>query len=82
MQSEDGKTTERLNPPVDSLVIVAPPIGQWTVTASNSEGEKALMGFSVNPPLSEMSYAPMEGQRLRRAVRQEGLQPRNRRREA
>lgn len=60
MQSEDGKTTERLNPPVDSLVIVAPPIGQWTVTASNSEGEKALMGFSVNPPGSEMSYAAME----------------------
>ncbi|WP_406695721.1 BatA domain-containing protein [Singulisphaera sp. Ch08] len=60
MQSEDGKTTERLNPPVDSLVIVSPPTGQWTVTASNSEGEKTLMGFSVNPPLSEMNYAPME----------------------
>jgi hypothetical protein len=58
---EDGKTTfEKLNPPVDSLVIVSPPIGQWTVTATNSEGESTKMGYSVNPPLSETSYVPME----------------------
>jgi hypothetical protein len=58
---EDGKTTfEKLNPPVDSLVIVSPPIGQWRVTATNSQGEQALMGYSVNPPLSETSYVPME----------------------
>jgi len=60
MQSADGKTTERLNPPDDSLVIVSPPLGQWTVTASNTEGLKSVIGYSVNPPLAESSYLPME----------------------
>jgi len=67
VNSADGKTAERLSPSAttDSLIVVAPQsIGHWTVTSSSSEGEKAgeklKLGFSVNAPLSESEYVPLE----------------------
>jgi hypothetical protein len=63
VHSPDGKTTDRLSPPVtsDSLVIVSPQqMGLWTVTASGENGENATLGFSVNAPIAEMRLAPLE----------------------
>jgi hypothetical protein len=58
----EAKTTETLSPPVsgDALEIVAPPLGHWTVTATGPEGAKAIMGFSVNPPLAETRLTPLQ----------------------
>ncbi len=67
IQQEDSKTPETLTPPVtnDSLVIVSPqPLGQWKVTAVGANGEKESMGFSVNPPLSESQFVPLETAQL------------------
>jgi hypothetical protein len=45
----------------DTLLIVAPQSpGQWTVSASGPEGTGARLGFSVNPPLGETEFAPLE----------------------
>ncbi len=67
VHSADGKTTDRLTPPVtsDSLVIVSPqPSGQWTVTASEETGKAQTLGFSINPPLSETQFKPMGKEHL------------------
>ncbi len=63
VQSADGKTTERLSPSAttDSLIVVAPQaIGHWTVSSSTSDGDKTKMGFSVNAPLAETEFVPLE----------------------
>lgn len=59
----DERTTERLSPPpVGEPLRVASPqfLGQWTVTAVGTGGEKTLMGFSLNPPSAEGRYDPLE----------------------
>jgi hypothetical protein len=70
VQALDGaRTTDRISPPAtsDSVVIVAPQsIGQWAVTATGEDGDKAAMGFSVNPPLSESRFSPLEKRDLDR----------------
>jgi hypothetical protein len=63
VQGPDARTTDRLSPPAtsDALVIVAPQaIGQWSVTAVGDDGAKSVLGFSVNPPLSESHFIPLE----------------------
>ena len=63
VQHHEAKTSERLSPPVtnDSLVIEAPtPPGQWRVTATGPDNEKDEMGFSINPPLGESEFVPLE----------------------
>ncbi|MDR3633104.1 MAG: BatA domain-containing protein [Isosphaeraceae bacterium] len=63
VRHQEGKNAERLTAPVtnDSLVIEAPtPPGQWTVTATGPETEKEEMGFSINPPLGESEFVPLE----------------------
>jgi len=64
--NDDGKPPQRHSPPAtaDSLVIVSPELGQWTVSASGPSGEKGTMGFSVNPPLSEIGYVALEPREL------------------
>jgi hypothetical protein len=62
IQGPDARSTDRQSPPAtnDALVIVAPQqIGQWKVTASNEDGTRANLGFSVNPPLSETQFTPL-----------------------
>ena len=63
----DKKSTLTLTPPAtaDSLVVVAPQaVGQWTVqpSADNPTGE--VIGFSVNVPLSETKFAPLDESEL------------------
>src|SRR5262249_8850073 len=63
VQGPDARSSDRLSPPAtsDTLVIVSPQqIGSWAVTASGGEGRsKAILGFSVNPPLSESQFSPL-----------------------
>jgi len=56
VQNDSDQSTETVNPPSDALVVVSPPIGQWTISATKPDGEKAQMGYSVNAPASEMTY--------------------------
>jgi hypothetical protein len=63
VQGPDKRMSDRQSPPAsnDTLLIVAPqPPGQWTVSASGPEGTGARLGFSVNPPLAETEFAPLE----------------------
>lgn len=63
VQDPDKKTSERLSPPAnsDALVIVAPQqVGNWSVNASGTDGSSETLGFSVNPPLSETQFVPLE----------------------
>jgi len=58
----DGKTHDPLSAPITSsvLVVPAPKMGQWRVSATGAGGEKAAMGFSVNSPVSEAALASLE----------------------
>ncbi|WP_165247486.1 BatA domain-containing protein [Paludisphaera soli] len=59
----DGKTTERIAPPQagEPLKVAAPQqLGQWTVVAVGPGDARATMGFSLNAPLGESRFAPME----------------------
>jgi hypothetical protein len=60
--SEQGPSKQRLSPPVtsDALVIDSPQVGQWTVTGDGAEAAAARMGFSVNVPITETAYVPLE----------------------
>jgi hypothetical protein len=60
-QGPDTQSSDRLSPGANhALVIVAPQqIGQWRVTA-REEGAQATLGFSVNPPLSESVFTPLQ----------------------
>lgn len=64
VRHENAKSTEQtLTPPVtnDALVIEAPqPAGQWKVTATGPDNKAEEMGFSVNPPLNEAEFTPLE----------------------
>jgi hypothetical protein len=66
--TDEEKSAQRLSPPAtsDSLVVVSPQVGQWTVTGDSGEaaGAAGTMGFSVNAPVSEMSYVPLEARDL------------------
>jgi hypothetical protein len=45
----------------DSLVVVSPQhLGNWSVKATGTEGSMGLTGFSVNSPLAETQFAPLE----------------------
>lgn len=61
-KDDDGKSRQRLSPPItaDSLVVVSPQIGQWTVTGDDPSAATPRMGFSVNAPAGEMAYVPLE----------------------
>jgi len=59
----DRKPSDRLSPPSgsDTLVIVAPQqVGNWSVTSAGTDGKGETTGFSVNPPVTEMQFVPME----------------------
>jgi hypothetical protein len=63
VQGPDRKAGDRLSPPAtgDSLVIVAPQqIGHWTVRPSPDDTTGDVIGFSVNVPLSETQFVPLE----------------------
>jgi hypothetical protein len=63
VQGPDERSSDRLSPPAtsDALLIVAPQqIGAWSVSASGEDGTKAVLGFSVNPPLSESQFSLLE----------------------
>lgn len=64
--SDDAPSKQRLSPPItnDSLLIVGPQIGQWTVTGDEAGGSAAKMAFSVNAPITEMAYLPLEARDL------------------
>ena len=75
VQGPEAKTSDRLSPAStsDSLSIVAPqPIGQWKVTAATPEGDRMTLGFSVNPPLSETQFTPLEEKDLDRLFGKKG----------
>ena len=81
-----GKTVEPLSPAGGErlLVIVAPQqLGNWSVTGTGTEGGAEVIGFSVNPPVSETQFVPLETADLDRLFRREGpLRPRRRPRRA
>ena len=59
----DKKTTESLAPSANSdvLEIIAPQLlGQWTVTAKDADNRQTKLGFSVNPPVTESQFVPLE----------------------
>lgn len=58
----EGKTRTQISPPATSLslLIPAPQVGQWKITATGIDGTKSATGFSVNPPVGEMSLVPLE----------------------
>lgn len=63
VQDPDKKTSDRLSPPAnsDALVVVAPQqLGNWSVSASGTEGNAQVIGFSVNPPVAETQFVPLE----------------------
>jgi hypothetical protein len=74
VEGVDAKTSDRHSPPAtsDALVVVSPAIGRWRVTASGSNGEKAAMGFSVNPPVSEMQLTRLESAELEQLFGKDG----------
>ena len=42
-------------------MVVAPQyLGNWTVKAIATEGKEGMTGFSVNPPLTESLFVPLE----------------------
>lgn len=54
---------ERLNEAMTGpfLLVTSPgDLGQWTIFATTKEGAKREYGFSVNPPLGEMSLTPLD----------------------
>ena len=59
----ESKTPYRLSPPTgnEPLAVPAPQfVGQWKVTASGSDGKTETLGFSVNPPVVETEFLPLE----------------------
>ena len=63
------KKSERLSPPsgAESLLISSPQqIGNWSVKASGTDGSADLAGFSVNPPIQETEFVPLETDDLNR----------------
>jgi hypothetical protein len=62
VQDPDKKTSDRLSPPAtsDALVIAAQSVGNWTVKASAADGTAEQLGFSLNPPVSETQFIPLE----------------------
>jgi hypothetical protein len=75
VRHQEGKNAERLAAPVtnDSLVIEDPqPPGQWRVTATGPNNEREELGFSVNPPLGESEFVPLEKGDLDRLFGKDG----------
>jgi hypothetical protein len=63
----DPKARETLPPPAtsDKLVVPTPQTcGQWLVDGKAPDGSDVHMGFSVNPPESEETVAPLEEKEL------------------
>ena len=63
------KKSERLSPPsgAESLLISSPQqLGNWSVKASGTDGSADLAGFSVNPPIQETQFVPLETDDLNR----------------
>lgn len=63
VQDPDRKSSDRLTAPDNSaeIVVVAPQqLGNWSVKASGSEGNGTVLGFSVNPPVTETQFVPLE----------------------
>jgi len=49
----------------DVLEILAPQmLGQWTVMAKDPENKQTQLGFSLNPPLTESQFSPLQPQDL------------------
>jgi hypothetical protein len=62
VQDPAKKSSDRLIPPEGSnlLVIAAQQRGNWTVKASSGDGKEETLGFSVNPPVAESQFVPLE----------------------
>ena len=63
VEDQAKKTSDRLNPAAnsDAVVVSAPQtLGHWVVTASGDGGGSEAYGFSVNAPVSETQFVPLE----------------------
>jgi hypothetical protein len=64
---DEKKITDSLPPSANSqdLQIIAPQfLGQWTVTAKDADDRQTTLGFSLNPPVSESQFVPLEPKEL------------------
>ncbi len=71
VQDPEKKSSDLQNPPEnsDALVVVSPQqLGNWTIKANGSEAEGASLGFSLNPPVSETTFVPLEKADLDRLI--------------
>ena len=71
VQDPAKKTSDRLTPPAnsDTLVVDTPQqLGNWTVSASGTEGNAQVIGFSLNPPVAETQFVPLETADLNRLL--------------
>ncbi len=69
VQDPKGKTVETVSPPSgsDSMFVSAPQqLGNWSVKGTGNEGSVDVLGFSVNPPVSETQFVPLETSDLNR----------------
>ncbi len=63
VQAPNDKVVETLSPAAgsDALVISSPQqLGNWVVKGTGTEGGAEVIGFSVNPPVSETQFTPLE----------------------
>ncbi|MGE3817898.1 MAG: BatA domain-containing protein [Isosphaeraceae bacterium] len=63
LQGPDGKSQARLAPTAsgDLLLVVAPEqLGHWKVSGETEAGGRETFGFSVNGPVAESQFTPLE----------------------
>ncbi len=63
LMGPESKSPDALAPSAtsDYLEIVAPQmLGQWTVMAKDAENHQTKLGFSLNAPVSESKFTPLE----------------------
>ncbi len=71
VQDPEKKSSDRLSPPEnsDALEVISPQqLGNWSIKASGSEGNGSVLGFSLNPPVSETTFVPLEKADLDRLI--------------
>ena len=76
VQTPSATTGDRQAEPNKGQLFIASPaeIGHWTVKAAGKDGPAAVMGFSVNPPRSELQTAALEAKDLDMLFGKKGYQ--------
>jgi hypothetical protein len=62
IQGPEARAPERINPPANAqaLVVQMPQtLGNWRIAAGDAAARSTL-GFSLNPPVGEMAFTPLE----------------------